>query len=36
MMNNTTQPKAAWLKKVQWDEHGLVPVIAQEAAATMC
>ena len=21
-----------WLKKVQWDEHGLVPVIAQEAA----
>lgn len=22
----------AWLKKIQWDEHGLVPVIAQEAA----
>jgi phosphoribosyl-AMP cyclohydrolase len=33
MMNNTTQPKAAWLKKVQWDEHGLVPVIAQEAGS---
>ena len=24
---------AAWLKKVRWDEHGLVPVIAQEAAS---
>lgn len=23
---------AAWLKKVRWDENGLVPVIAQEAA----
>ena len=23
---------ADWLKKVQWDEHGLVPVIAQEAS----
>ena len=23
----------AWLKKVRWDEHGLVPVIAQEAAS---
>jgi len=23
---------AKWLKKVAWDEHGLVPVIAQEAA----
>ncbi|HVL76921.1 MAG TPA: phosphoribosyl-AMP cyclohydrolase [Noviherbaspirillum sp.] len=23
---------AAWLDKVKWDEHGLVPVIAQEAA----
>ena len=22
-----------WLKKVKWDEHGLVPVIAQEAAS---
>ena len=21
-----------WLKKVRWDEHGLVPVIAQEAS----
>jgi phosphoribosyl-AMP cyclohydrolase len=25
-------PAQPWLKKVQWDEHGLVPVIAQEAA----
>jgi phosphoribosyl-AMP cyclohydrolase len=24
--------KADWLKKVKWDENGLVPVIAQEAA----
>ena len=24
---------AKWLKKVQWDEHGLVPVIAQEAGS---
>jgi phosphoribosyl-AMP cyclohydrolase len=23
---------ARWLKKIKWDEHGLVPVIAQEAA----
>ncbi|TFW10785.1 phosphoribosyl-AMP cyclohydrolase [Massilia arenosa] len=23
---------SAWLKKIKWDEHGLVPVIAQEAA----
>ncbi len=23
--------KAKWLNKVKWDEHGLVPVIAQEA-----
>ena len=22
--------KAKWLNKVKWDEHGLVPVIAQE------
>ena len=22
-----------WLKKVRWDEHGLVPVIAQEASS---
>ena len=30
-----TQAAAAnkWLKKIQWDEHGLVPVIAQEAAS---
>jgi phosphoribosyl-AMP cyclohydrolase len=27
-----TIPAQPWLKKVQWDEHGLVPVIAQEAA----
>jgi phosphoribosyl-AMP cyclohydrolase len=25
-------PAQPWLKKIQWDEHGLVPVIAQEAA----
>ena len=24
---------AKWLKKVRWDENGLVPVIAQEAAS---
>jgi phosphoribosyl-AMP cyclohydrolase len=24
---------AKWLNKVKWDEHGLVPVIAQEAAS---
>jgi phosphoribosyl-AMP cyclohydrolase len=31
---NTTPsiPSQPWLKKVKWDEHGLVPVIAQEAA----
>jgi phosphoribosyl-AMP cyclohydrolase len=23
---------AKWLNKIKWDEHGLVPVIAQEAA----
>jgi len=22
-----------WLKKIRWDEHGLVPVIAQEASS---
>jgi phosphoribosyl-AMP cyclohydrolase len=26
-------PDQPWLKKVKWDEHGLVPVIAQEAAS---
>jgi phosphoribosyl-AMP cyclohydrolase len=25
-------PGQPWLKKIKWDEHGLVPVIAQEAA----
>lgn len=33
-MTTTLSPslaKAKWLKKIQWDEHGLVPVIAQEA-----
>jgi phosphoribosyl-AMP cyclohydrolase len=25
-------PALPWLKKIQWDENGLVPVIAQEAA----
>jgi phosphoribosyl-AMP cyclohydrolase len=24
---------ASWLRKIKWDEHGLVPVIAQEAAS---
>ncbi len=24
--------RAMWLNKIKWDEHGLVPVIAQEAA----
>lgn len=28
----THATNAKWLKKVVWDEHGLVPVIAQEAA----
>ena len=35
MVTPTTTPSIPaqpWLKKVQWDEHGLVPVIAQEAA----
>jgi phosphoribosyl-AMP cyclohydrolase len=33
-MPNTTNAAASakWLKKVRWDENGLVPVIAQEAA----
>ena len=26
-------PAQPWLKKVKWDENGLVPVIAQEAAS---
>jgi phosphoribosyl-AMP cyclohydrolase len=26
-------PGQPWLKKVQWDENGLVPVIAQEAGS---
>jgi phosphoribosyl-AMP cyclohydrolase len=26
-------PAQPWLKKIKWDEHGLVPVIAQEAAS---
>jgi phosphoribosyl-AMP cyclohydrolase len=25
--------RAMWLNKIKWDEHGLVPVIAQEAAS---
>ena len=28
-----TIPAQPWRKKVQWDEHGLVPVIAQEAGS---
>lgn len=27
----TTKNASKWLNKVQWDEHGLVPVIAQQA-----
>ena len=26
-------PSSAWLDDVRWDEHGLVPVIAQEASS---
>jgi phosphoribosyl-AMP cyclohydrolase len=36
MVTPTTTPSIPaqpWLKKVQWDEHGLVPVIAQEAGS---
>ena len=29
----TTGGNAKWLKKIKWDEHGLVPVIAQEAGS---
>jgi phosphoribosyl-AMP cyclohydrolase len=29
----TSIPAQPWLKKIQWDEHGLVPVIAQEAGS---
>jgi phosphoribosyl-AMP cyclohydrolase len=35
MVTPTTTPSIPaqpWLKKVKWDEHGLVPVIAQETA----
>ena len=34
-MQNATivSSNAKWLKKVKWDEHGLVPVIAQEAGS---
>lgn len=28
---NRNSNASAWLNKVKWDEHGLVPVIAQEA-----
>jgi phosphoribosyl-AMP cyclohydrolase len=37
MPNTTTTAASAanakWLKKVKWDENGLVPVIAQEASS---
>lgn len=36
MVTPTTTPSIPaqpWLKKVKWDEHGLVPVIAQEASS---
>ncbi|MES2758818.1 MAG: phosphoribosyl-AMP cyclohydrolase [Pseudomonadota bacterium] len=32
-MSTVTPASNAWLKKVRWDENGLVPVIAQEAAS---
>jgi phosphoribosyl-AMP cyclohydrolase len=34
MLNSSTSAaaNAKWLKKVRWDENGLVPVIAQEAS----
>jgi phosphoribosyl-AMP cyclohydrolase len=32
MAPTTAGANAKWLKKIKWDEHGLVPVIAQEAA----
>ncbi len=31
-MNAAAKPASAWLKKIVWDDQGLVPVIAQEAA----
>ena len=31
MLHSTTN-NSPWLKKVRWDENGLVPVIAQEAS----
>ena len=31
--STNTTANAKWLKKVRWDENGLVPVIAQEAAS---
>jgi phosphoribosyl-AMP cyclohydrolase len=33
MAQTTAAANAKWLKKVKWDEHGLVPVIAQDAAS---
>lgn len=35
MLNGTSASaaNAKWLKKVKWDENGLVPVIAQEAGS---
>ncbi len=30
---SSSASNAKWLKKVKWDEHGLVPVIAQEAGS---
>lgn len=32
MVNSTSIPHKKWLNKIKWDEHGLVPVIAQEFA----
>jgi phosphoribosyl-AMP cyclohydrolase len=30
---STASARAKWLNKVKWDEHGLVPVIAQEVGS---
>jgi phosphoribosyl-AMP cyclohydrolase len=32
-MTMSTSMSGKWLSKVKWDEHGLVPVIAQEAGS---
>jgi len=32
-VKSTTKNSSKWLNKVQWNEHGLVPVIAQQAVS---